>query len=115
MRGIVPSAVGVPLGEISWSRSPDPDAHAIGHARADRDLVLGQALERAGLHGRRWRGAPSGPASLMPRTRAPDATSLAVAITWPVTRGVTETTPSVERRRAARSSNAAMPLGRPAP
>ena len=37
----------------------------------------------------------------MPRTRAPDATWLAVAITWPVTSGVTSTTPSVERRRAA--------------
>ena len=47
----------------------------------------------------------------MPRTRAPDATWLAVAITWPVTSGVTSTTPSVERRRAARSSNAAIPCG----
>ena len=111
MRGTVPNAVGVPLGEISVRRSPRPSA--MRYAMRE-PIAIWSSLSRATEPAWRWPAIASRAArssGRMPRTRAPEATPWAVTMTCPVTSGVTVTTSSAARRRSASWSKSAMPCG----
>ena len=102
---MVPKAVTLPLGDIrvSLSPTPNPSFLAMRTPMRTESLPLNRAKEPDRMLSAMM-ARPVRSAGFMPRTTAPWATPLAVAITWPSIIGVTRVTPGTARTILAMGS-----------